>query len=76
MADKTIDIGRALEDSLISPNEADSNLEPANVVDGLFAIARAIRQTGRVLAATHNIDSEACDLIMRGLYINKGDGDE
>jgi hypothetical protein len=26
----------------ISPNEADSNGEPANVVDGLFAIARAI----------------------------------
>jgi len=27
---------------LVSPNEADSNGEPANVVDGLFAIARAI----------------------------------
>ena len=27
---------------LISPNEADSNGEAANVVDGLFAIARAI----------------------------------
>jgi len=27
---------------LTSPNEADSNGEPANVVDGLFAIARAL----------------------------------
>lgn len=36
------DPGKALRDSLISENETDSNLEPANVVDGLFAIARAI----------------------------------
>lgn len=28
--------------ALISANERDSNQEPANVVDGLFAIARAI----------------------------------
>jgi hypothetical protein len=27
---------------LVSTNESDSNGEPANVVDGLFAIARAI----------------------------------
>lgn len=32
----------AIAAALISPNEADSNGEPANVVDGLFAIARAI----------------------------------
>lgn len=32
----------ALRATLISPNEADSNMEPANVVDGLFAIARSI----------------------------------
>ena len=32
----------AIAAGLISPNEADSNGEPANVVDGLFAIARAI----------------------------------
>lgn len=35
-------IARALHETLISPNESDANLEPANVVDGLFAIARAI----------------------------------
>jgi len=32
-----------LEKCLISPNEIDRNCEPANVVDGLFEIARAIR---------------------------------
>lgn len=36
-------IGKALQFVLTSPNEADSNGETANVVDGLFAIARAIR---------------------------------
>jgi hypothetical protein len=34
----TTAIGRAF----ITPNESDSNGEPANMVDGLFAIARAI----------------------------------
>jgi len=38
----TPDVAAALQSTLISPNESDSNLEPANVVDGLFAIARAI----------------------------------
>jgi hypothetical protein len=34
----------AIRATLISPNETDSNLEPANVVDGLFAIARALNR--------------------------------
>ena len=34
----------ALRETLISPNEQDQNLESANVVDGLFAIARALQQ--------------------------------
>jgi hypothetical protein len=34
---------QALRETLISPNESDRNWEPANVVDGLFAIMRAIR---------------------------------
>ena len=38
------DVGDALRGTLISPNESDSNLEAANVVDGLFAIARAISE--------------------------------
>jgi hypothetical protein len=33
-----------LRSCLISENESDSNLEPANVVDGLFAIARALNR--------------------------------
>ena len=37
-------IADAIVDSLISPNEADSNFEVANVTDGLFAIARAINR--------------------------------
>jgi hypothetical protein len=36
------DLAEALRETLISPSECDSNLEPANVVDGLFAIARAL----------------------------------
>lgn len=38
-----------LRDCLISPNEADSNLEPANVVDGLYAIARALRAVAKAI---------------------------
>lgn len=38
----TASIARAIGATLISPNEFDSNCEPANVVDGLFAIARAL----------------------------------
>jgi len=36
------DLTTALETAFVSPNECDSNMEAANVVDGLFAIARAI----------------------------------
>lgn len=38
----TATILNGLANVFISPNEMDRNLEPANVVDGLFAIARAI----------------------------------
>lgn len=34
--------GDALRACLISPNESDSNFEAANVVDGLYSIARAL----------------------------------
>jgi len=40
----------AIELTLISPNETDVNLEPANVVDGLFFIGRAIEQVARSLS--------------------------
>lgn len=39
---KQDEIGKALLDTLISPNESDRNWEAANVVDGLFFIGRAI----------------------------------
>ena len=39
----------ALRDTLISPNESDSNFEAANVVDGLFAIARSINRLSNTL---------------------------
>jgi hypothetical protein len=35
-------IASAIESALISANESDRNMESANVVDGLFAIARAL----------------------------------
>jgi hypothetical protein len=40
-ADKSDKVATALRATLISPNEFDTNGEAANVVDGLFAIARA-----------------------------------
>lgn len=39
----------ALRAVLVSPNEIDSNFEPANVVDGLFAIARALDRVAEAL---------------------------
>ena len=42
-------IANALRAVLISPNELDSNWENANVVDGLFAIARALRRIAQSL---------------------------
>lgn len=38
----TNEIARAIRKAGISRNEVDSNYEQANLVDGLFAIARAI----------------------------------
>lgn len=46
----------AIAAGLISPNETDSNGEPANVVDGLFAIARAIDGLAATMRAAHGID--------------------
>lgn len=37
-------VADAIGSAFISPNESDSNGEPANVVDGLFAIARALER--------------------------------
>ena len=42
-------VAEAILNTLISPNEADSNLENANVVDGLFAIARSLSRVAKAL---------------------------
>ena len=38
---KPNEVASALHDGLVSPNESDSNLEPANVVDGLATAIEA-----------------------------------
>jgi hypothetical protein len=43
------DVGAMLGETLISVNESDRNLEPANVVDGLFAIARALQSVAEAI---------------------------
>lgn len=45
---------KALRATLISPNESDSNFEAANVVDGLFAIARALTRIAVALEEKAN----------------------
>jgi hypothetical protein len=49
MEDKMDRQGEALKACLMSPNEADRNGEVANVVDGLFAIARAIHRLAKAV---------------------------
>lgn len=46
------EIAEGLQSVFTSPNEADSSREAANVVDGLFAIARALN---RVAAAIEQL---------------------
>jgi hypothetical protein len=41
-SDHTKDLVEALGYVFVSPNEADSNYEAANVVDGLYALSRAV----------------------------------
>ena len=47
--DMSKDVAAALRHALVSPNECDSNLEAANVVDGLFAIARALHRIAEAM---------------------------
>ena len=42
-------VAEAIADAFISPNELDRNMEPANVVDGLFAIARGLNKVAIAL---------------------------
>ena len=43
---------------LTSPNEVDSNGEPANVVDGLFAIARALNRVADAIRRDDDDDGD------------------
>ena len=45
-------IASAFDRVFVSPNESDSNMEAANVVDGLFAIARAINRLSSTIETT------------------------
>lgn len=56
---------RAITDAMISPNECDRNLEPANLVDGLFAIARAVEATGAAEFRNGTIDETKRSLRLR-----------
>jgi hypothetical protein len=45
----TEELIKGIHYALVSPNEVDSNLEPANVVDGLYMLARAIRRLAEAI---------------------------
>lgn len=52
-------LARAIKQTFMSPNENDSNYEAANVVDGLYSVARALHALGNGNAATHMGGMEA-----------------
>jgi hypothetical protein len=63
-------LAKALADALFSPNELDRNMEPANVVDGLFAIARALNRVATAIdnvRTDHPLQGETFDGISEGL---------
>lgn len=51
-------VSRAIWDSFNSPNEMDSNLETANVVDGLYRIAGALHHVARAIERTEGLKGE------------------
>ena len=44
-----MEVAKAIDNNLTSPNCVDSNFEPANVVDGLYAIARALDRVAKAI---------------------------
>ena len=50
------EITKAVENALTTPNETDRNGEAANVVDGLFAIARALDSIAVALLTNNSGD--------------------
>jgi len=55
----------AIAQNLISPNEADSNLEAANVVDGLFAIARGLHSVADALRSRTEENDDGPEILPR-----------
>lgn len=49
MKGEELKVADVLNRTLETPNECDSNLEPANVVDGLFFIGKSIRLLARTI---------------------------
>jgi hypothetical protein len=78
-------VATALTATLISPNECDSNFEAANVVDGLFAIARAlhdvagaIRESEPPARSTKTADRDERELrhVPASVYANPSSDDQ
>jgi hypothetical protein len=49
-------LSEVLRAALILPNECDRNLEPANIVDGLFALARSLDRLARAMERNDESD--------------------
>jgi hypothetical protein len=60
---KPDELAEALRAVLVSPNECDSNLEPANVVDALFAAGRIVNYGLKAVAAADNSARNATGLL-------------
>ncbi len=60
-------LGRAVREVFVSPNESDRNMEPANVVDGLFAIARGLHAIADALHMD-NLSHATCMGVRKGLF--------
>ena len=62
-------IAQALEYKLSSPNVADSNLEPANIVDMLDKLSVAIGKLAEAMVRTSDVIENHSELIAEiGLY--------
>jgi len=55
---KPDELQEALESAFVSPNEPDRNLEPSNMVDGLYAIARAIRDLAAAVRESKSLNAD------------------
>jgi hypothetical protein len=64
MALKEVVLADVLQAVFISPNETDSNLEPANIVDALCMLARAVNNLAAAIKDTDCFKNET--LIKKG----------